>query len=226
MSGPATTRTRKTSTVGVTDSGSGIAPEHVKLIFDRFQQIPDDKEKEKGGFGLGLHIASELVRVNFGTLVASKASRRKGSTFAFTLPIFDVNSLIPLHFAFLKTSRHSFQKVSIAVATRAGRKPRVAAFGEVERCFNRQLRSYDLLLRLREGTWLVCAPATRARSTKITDRILGTYVESSRNRPDGPLPEVRFRHDRNLGARTIARRARTDAIRGAYALSPEGREIH
>ena len=105
-------------TIGVTDSGPGISPEHVKLIFDRYQQVPDDQGREKGGFGLGLHIASELVRVNFGTLSVESAPQ-KGSTFAFTLPTFDVNSLIPLHFSFLRTARQSFNRVSIAVVTAA-----------------------------------------------------------------------------------------------------------
>ena len=62
--------------MGVTDNGPGIAPEHVKLIFDRFQQIENDKVASKGGFGLGLHIASELVRVNFGTLTVESERKR------------------------------------------------------------------------------------------------------------------------------------------------------
>jgi signal transduction histidine kinase len=76
----------KAVTIGVTDNGPGIAPEHVKLIFDRFQQLPKDKADQKDGFGLGLHISSELVRVNFGTL-SVESEPQKGSTFTFTLPI-------------------------------------------------------------------------------------------------------------------------------------------
>jgi signal transduction histidine kinase len=210
-------------TIGVTDNGPGIAPEHVKLIFDRFQQIPDDNAPQKDGFGLGLHISSELVRVNFGTLTVESAPQ-KGSTFAFTLPVFDVNSLIPLHFSFLRTARQSFQKVSIAMATvTAGTDG--AALADVERYLNRQLRSYDLLLRLREGNWLVCAAGDESELTKITARILGTYAEINRNRPEGRLPEIRFRP---IGTWTLSSRPEglTDAIRGAYALSPEGHEIH
>lgn len=207
--------------IGVTDSGPGISPEHVSLIFDRFQQLPQDKGKD--GFGLGLHISSELVRVNFGTLTV-ESEPRKGSTFAFTLPIFDVNSLIPLHFSFLKTSRHGFQRVSIALATiSAGADG--ALFAEIERSLTRQLRSYDLLLRLREGSWLVCAAGDESDLTKITERILATYSEISRNRPEGRLPDIRFR---TIGTWMLSSQPEglTDAIRGAYTLSPEGRGVH
>ena len=209
--------------IGVTDTGPGIAPEHVKLIFDRFQQVPSDKPKEQDGFGLGLHIASELVRVNLGTLTV-ESEPQKGSTFSFTLPIFDVNSLIPLHFSFLRTSRHDFQKVSIAMATAVGTSD-PAGLSDVERQLNRQLRSYDLLLPLRDGTWLVCLACNDDEATKITDRIHAAYSENSRNRTDGPLPDIRFRP---VGSWALSNRPEglTDAIRGAYALSPEGREIH
>lgn len=207
--------------IGVTDSGPGIAPEHVKLIFDRFQQLPQDKGKD--GFGLGLHIASELVRVNFGTL-SVESEPQKGSTFAFTLPTFDVNALIPLHFSFLKTSRHGFQKVSIAMASiPAGANS--AVFAEVERGLTRQLRSYDLLLRVRDGHWLVCAAGDTGDLAKITERILGNYAEISRNRPEGGLPEMRIR---SVGTWMLSGRTEgmTDAIRSAYALTPEGKGIH
>ncbi len=210
--------------IGVTDTGPGIAPEHVKLIFDRFQQVPSEKPKDrKDGFGLGLHIASELVRVNFGTLMVESAPQ-KGSTFSFTLPIFDVNSLVPLHFSFLKTSRHSFQKVSIAMATLAqpgdGQDP-----GAVQRVLNKQLRSYDLLLPLGTNTWLVCIACNDDDMANVTERIQTAYAENSRNRPEGPLPEIRFR---SIGTWTVSNRPEglSDAIRGAYALNPEAKGIH
>jgi signal transduction histidine kinase len=208
-------------TVGVTDSGPGIAPEHVKLIFDRFQQLPQDNGKD--GFGLGLHIASELVRVNFGTL-SVESEPQKGSTFAFTLPTFDINALIPLHFSFLKTSRHGFQKVSIAMASIPADSGS-AVFAEIERGLTRQLRSYDLLLRVREGHWLVCAAGDTGDLAKITERIHGNYAEISRNRPEGGLPEMRIRP---IGTWMLSGRTEglTDAIRGAYALTPEGKGIH
>ena len=210
-------------TIGVTDNGPGISPEHVKLIFDRFQQLPKDKAEGKDGFGLGLHIASELVRVNFGTL-SVESEPLKGSTFAFTLPIFDVNLLIPLHFNFLRTARQSFQKVAIAVATAAGSADS-STLGEVERSLQRQLRSYDLLLRVREGNWLLCAGGDAGDMAKITERIRGAYAEISRNRPEGKLPDIGFRP---IGSWPLTARpdGLTDAIRGAYQLVPEGREIH
>ncbi len=96
-------------------------PEHVKLIFDRFQQIAKRQAAEQRRLRSR---AAHRERASFASTTArsrSRASRKKGSTFAFTLPIFDVDSLIPLHFAFLKTSRHSFQKVSIATGDDHGR---------------------------------------------------------------------------------------------------------
>ncbi len=206
-------------TVGVTDSGPGIAPEHVKLIFDRFHQIPDDKKQEKDGFGLGLHIASEFVRVNFGTLTV-ESEPLKGSTFAFTLPVFDVDMLIPLHFDFLKTSRHTFQNVAIALAV-AGEAD-AATYADVERLLNRQLRSYDLLLRVRPGSWLTCVACDDGEFSQITDRILAAYSEGSHSRADRPLPDVRFRP---VGTWPLASRPETlrDAIHGVYDAASDGR---
>ncbi len=206
-------------TVGITDSGPGIAPEHVKLIFDRFHQIPDGKSREKDGFGLGLHIASEFVRVNFGTLTV-ESEPQKGSTFAFTLPVFDVDLLIPLHFDFLKTTRHSFQNVAIALAVASAADD--PTYAEVERLLNRQLRSYDLLLRIRPGNWLVCVASNEDELAQIGERMLAAYLESSQARPERPLPEVRFRP---IGTWALASRpeALRDVIQGVYGARPEQR---
>ena len=201
--------------IGVTDDGPGIAQEHVKLIFERFKQIKNDNETEKAGIGLGLHIASELARVNYGTLsVESKPDA--GSTFAFTLPTFDVDRLIPLHLNLINTSRHGFQNICIIV---------MAAYGdidaetrtEVERFLNRQLRSYDLLLQLKSSSWLACVACNDKDVSVITDRIRLAYAEFNRNRPHGVLPEISFRA---IGSWPLGGQhdGLSEAIRSAYAL--------
>jgi hypothetical protein len=209
-------------TVGVTDNGPGIAPEHVKIIFDRFQQIENDQVAGKDGFGLGLHIASELARVNFGTL-SVESEPQKGSTFAFTLPVFNVSQLIPLHFGFLKTSRHGFQNVSIAAVTAVGEAD-AATFAGVERFLNRQLRCYDLLLRLSDKAWLACFACDERDMATITDRIRLAYAEHNRNRPDGALPNIAFRP---IGSWLLsAPEGLSAAIRSAYALDGEAARTH
>lgn len=204
--------------IGVTDNGPGIAPEHVRLIFERFRQIENDNEAEKAGFGLGLHIASELARVNYGTLSVESAPQN-GSTFAFTLPTFDVDKLIPLHIKFLNTSRHGFQSVCMVVAT-ANNTTDPETLGEVERFFNRQFRSYDLLLQLRPGNWLACVACDEQDISSITERIRNAYAEVNRNRPDGALPEIGLR---SLGSWPLTSQdsGLSDAIRSAYALGGE-----
>jgi signal transduction histidine kinase len=67
----------------VTDNGEGIAPEHLKHLFDQFYRVPG--QDEKSGIGLGLSIVREIVRAHGGT-VGVESTRGKGSTFHFTLP--------------------------------------------------------------------------------------------------------------------------------------------
>ena len=173
-------------TIGVTDHGPGIASGRVKLIFERFKPVEDGSGLSKAGFGPGLHVASELARVNFGTL-SVESEPEKGSTAAFTLPIFDADLLVPLHFDFLKTSRHGFQYVLIAVAT-VGERADPDTFVQVERFLNRQVRSYDLLLRLHDNSWLVCIACDEDDLAGTTGRIECARTEHNRNHPDHALP--------------------------------------
>jgi signal transduction histidine kinase len=69
--------------VSVSDSGPGIAPDHLPKIFDRHWQA---NETRTLGAGLGLSIAKGIVEAHSGRIwVESEVG--KGSTFRFTLPL-------------------------------------------------------------------------------------------------------------------------------------------
>jgi len=76
--------------ISVSDNGPGIPPEEQAHIFDRFYR---GSERRTGGTGLGLSIAKSLVELHGGQLwVESEVG--KGSTFHFTLPIWEGESLV------------------------------------------------------------------------------------------------------------------------------------
>jgi len=64
----------------VSDTGSGIGPEDLPHVFDRFV-----KSADSGGVGLGLAIARSLVEAHGGTITAA-SSPGKGTTMRFVLP--------------------------------------------------------------------------------------------------------------------------------------------
>ncbi|NTW82340.1 MAG: HAMP domain-containing protein [Chlorobiaceae bacterium] len=68
----------------VHDTGEGIAPEHLKHLFDQFYRVPG--QDDKSGIGLGLSIAKEIVTAHGGS-VGVESTIGKGSVFHFTLPV-------------------------------------------------------------------------------------------------------------------------------------------
>jgi signal transduction histidine kinase len=66
----------------VRDSGPGIAPEHLPLIFDRFYKA-DASRKAAGGSGLGLSIVKAIVERHGGTI---RARNDQGAVFEVVLP--------------------------------------------------------------------------------------------------------------------------------------------
>jgi two-component system sensor histidine kinase CiaH len=70
----------------VTDTGTGISPDHLPRVFDRFYRAEASRTRGRGaGTGLGLAIARELARAQGGDLVAESA-KDGGATFRLRLP--------------------------------------------------------------------------------------------------------------------------------------------
>jgi len=71
--------------VEVIDTGVGIPPEELELIFDRFYQVEDPLTRRHGGMGLGLTIVKGLVDLHGGTVSVESVPGR-GSRFVIVLP--------------------------------------------------------------------------------------------------------------------------------------------
>jgi two-component system, OmpR family, sensor histidine kinase BaeS len=74
-------------TIAVTDTGDGIAAEHLPHVFERFYRVDAARDREHGGAGIGLAIAKALVNAHGGHITASSCGPGTGTTFTITLPI-------------------------------------------------------------------------------------------------------------------------------------------
>ncbi|MEU7913445.1 HAMP domain-containing sensor histidine kinase [Microbispora bryophytorum] len=71
--------------IDVTDTGSGIAPDDLPLVFERFWRVEKSRSRRSGGSGLGLPIARKLAEAHGGSLSATSVVG-EGSTFTLRLP--------------------------------------------------------------------------------------------------------------------------------------------
>jgi two-component system, OmpR family, phosphate regulon sensor histidine kinase PhoR len=72
--------------INVSDTGDGIAPEHLPRIFERFYRVDRARSRALGGTGLGLAIVKHLARAHGGEATVRSAPG-EGSAFTIELPV-------------------------------------------------------------------------------------------------------------------------------------------
>jgi signal transduction histidine kinase len=70
----------------VSDSGDGIAPEHLGRVFERFYRVDRGRTRARGGSGIGLAIARALVEAHGGRIRAESEGPGAGARFVVTMP--------------------------------------------------------------------------------------------------------------------------------------------
>jgi signal transduction histidine kinase/CheY-like chemotaxis protein len=73
-------------TISISDSGSGIRPEFLDHVFERFRQADASTTRQHGGLGLGLSIVKHLVEQHGGAVSARSEGEGQGASFTVQLP--------------------------------------------------------------------------------------------------------------------------------------------
>ena len=73
--------------ITISDTGSGIKPDFLPFVFDRFRQQDSSSTRRTGGLGLGLAIVRHVVELHGGSVSAASEGEGKGATFTVRLPV-------------------------------------------------------------------------------------------------------------------------------------------
>jgi PAS domain S-box-containing protein len=71
--------------ISIRDTGIGIKPEDIPIVFEQFRQIDGGLNRASSGTGLGMPITKKLVELHGGKIWVESSSGQ-GSTFLFTIP--------------------------------------------------------------------------------------------------------------------------------------------
>jgi signal transduction histidine kinase len=72
--------------IAVSDTGDGVASEHLPRLFDRFYRVDAARDRQHGGAGIGLSIAKALVEAHDGHIEAHSEGHGTGCTISVALP--------------------------------------------------------------------------------------------------------------------------------------------
>lgn len=73
--------------IAIEDTGTGIPPEHIVHVFDRFYRGDGSRSRETGGSGLGLAIVKAIIEEHQGQVTVHSDGVNQGSIFTIYLPV-------------------------------------------------------------------------------------------------------------------------------------------
>ena len=79
-------RTGSDAVVRIRDTGIGIPPDMIDVVFEPFRQASASRDIARGGLGVGLTLARQLVELHDGTIEATSDGPDRGSEFTIRLP--------------------------------------------------------------------------------------------------------------------------------------------
>ena len=82
--------------IRVSDSGTGIEPQFLPYVFERFSQGETGSRRERSGLGLGLAISKYVIDLHGGTIVAESPGAGQGAVFTVTLPLVGTPSTVEI----------------------------------------------------------------------------------------------------------------------------------
>jgi len=177
--------------VGVTDDGPGIAPENLQKVFERFHQLETTPRSSTKGFGLGLSIASELVRLNFGQIDVH-SEPEKGSTFSFSVPVFNPDNLVAR--CLQRKAQWPDAPSHVALIVAAIEPPvEMAVSNVVDEFLQHAFRGTDLVLRVEPHRWVAVTACAREETDEKLAQVQASWEEANRSRPGAVLPDLRLR---------------------------------
>jgi signal transduction histidine kinase len=79
-------KTNKWAQIVVADTGTGISQEDQKNIFNKFWRAADDRNRDRGGLGIGLAMVREIVHMHSGQITVT-SELGVGSRFTLNIPL-------------------------------------------------------------------------------------------------------------------------------------------
>jgi signal transduction histidine kinase len=176
--------------VGVTDGGAGIAPENLRLIFERFHQVEGAAHSSTKGFGLGLCIAKELADLNLSDIDVQSVLGQ-GSTFSFSIPFWNPREVLVRYLQRAQRGAESESQLTLTVVE-AGESIESGVSNALDEFMHHAFRGRDLVLQILPYRWIVMTWCSEEEIEPMLARVRNELSETNRNRPGAKLPEIKL----------------------------------
>ncbi len=177
--------------VSVIDQGPGICPELQEKMVTRFNRGDCAEKGNESGFGLGLNIVCDLVRINFGTLTLT-SELGTGSEFSFTLPQNELEHIIRC--MVINSGASQEAQVFVHRVTRPGQSDLGGDLKSI-------VRPTDLLIRNPRGrSWLIFAVSEDPKQFRHRLIAADRQIREENHREDAPSLSITLIGDASIAS--------------------------